>query len=79
MREGERPVGELAVATGLSQPNVSAHLACPRECGLVLSRTEGRFVYHRIAGRDVERMLMYADSILGALAERIAACVSYER
>lgn len=29
-------------------------------------------------GRDVERMLPYAASTLGALSERIAACVSYE-
>lgn len=79
LREGERPVGELVAETGLSQANVSAHLGCLRDCGLVTSRSEGRFVYYRIAGRDVQRMLDYGDATLGALAERIAACANYRR
>lgn len=65
--------------TGLSQANASAHLACLRDCGLVSSRSEGRFVYYRVAGPEVERMLAHADGTLTALAERIAACVNYRR
>lgn len=79
LRQAERSVGELVAATGLSQANVSAHLACLRDCGLVTSRSEGRFVYYRVAGREVERMLAHADGILAALAGRIAACASYRR
>jgi DNA-binding transcriptional regulator GbsR (MarR family) len=37
LRQGERTVTELVAATGLSQPNASAHLACLRECGLVFA------------------------------------------
>ena len=40
-----RPVGELAAATGLSQPNTSRHLRILREAGLVTCRAAGR---HRI-------------------------------
>ena len=79
LREGERSVGELVAASGLSQANVSAHLACLRDCGLVSSRSEGRYVFYRLAGREVERMLAHADGALAALAARIAACVSYRR
>ena len=79
MREGERSVGDLVATSGLSQANVSAHLACLRDCGLVSSRSEGRYVFYRIAGREVERMLAHADGALAALAARIAACVSYRR
>ncbi len=79
LRQSERSVGELVAATGLSQANASAHLACLRDCGLVSSRSEGRFVYYRVAGREVERMLAHADGTLAALAERIAACASYRR
>lgn len=79
LRDGPCSVGELVEATGLSQANVSAHLACLRDCGLVSSRSEGRFVYYRVAGREVERMLAHADGTLAALAERIAACANYRR
>jgi DNA-binding transcriptional ArsR family regulator len=39
---GPRPVGEIAQATGLSQPNASRHLRVLREAGLVQPRTDGR-------------------------------------
>ena len=79
LRRGERSVGELVAESGLSQANVSAHLSCLRDCGLVASRSESRFVFYRIAGRDVPRLLDDGDETLGALAERIAACVNYRR
>ncbi len=37
-----QPVGELAAATGMSQPNTSRHLRILREAGLVASRTAGQ-------------------------------------
>jgi DNA-binding transcriptional ArsR family regulator len=42
LAEGPRPVGELATATGLSQPNTSRHLRVLREAGLVETRAEGQ-------------------------------------
>jgi DNA-binding transcriptional ArsR family regulator len=39
---GPRPVGEIATATGLSQPNASRHLRILREAGLVEARVEGQ-------------------------------------
>ena len=37
-----RPVGELAAATGMSQPNTSRHLRILRDAGLVECRTAGQ-------------------------------------
>lgn len=42
LRDGERSVGELVAALGLSQPGVSKHLRVLREAGLVASHAEGR-------------------------------------
>ncbi len=39
---GPRPVGEIATATELSQPNASRHLRILREAGLVEPRAEGQ-------------------------------------
>jgi DNA-binding transcriptional ArsR family regulator len=39
---GPRPVGEIADATGLSQPNASRHLRILREAGLVEPRAEAQ-------------------------------------
>jgi DNA-binding transcriptional ArsR family regulator len=44
LRGGPRCVSEVIQATGLSQPNTSAHLTCLWECGLVNKERRGRFV-----------------------------------
>jgi DNA-binding transcriptional ArsR family regulator len=40
--DGPRPVGELVLRTGLSQPNTSRHLRILREAGLVSSSRDGQ-------------------------------------
>ncbi|MDO5742900.1 MAG: metalloregulator ArsR/SmtB family transcription factor [Micrococcaceae bacterium] len=42
LRTGEHKVRELTEHLGLAQSTVSAHLSCLRDCGLVLSRAQGR-------------------------------------
>ncbi|MBI2544891.1 MAG: winged helix-turn-helix transcriptional regulator [Candidatus Rokubacteria bacterium] len=41
LRDGPRCVSEVVAATGLSQPNASAHLACLEDCGLVIRDRRG--------------------------------------
>lgn len=77
LRAGERTVSELTEATGLSQPNASSHLACLRDCGLVLSRQEGRFVYYSLADERIDAALRAAEVILAGVAERMYACTRY--
>lgn len=77
LRAGECCVSDLVSATGLTQSNVSGHLTCLKDCGLVVSRQEGRYVYYRLAEPEVEAVLGNAETILGRLASRIAACINY--
>lgn len=49
LRTGERPVTELALELGLSQPGASKHLRVLREVGLVQDRKVGK---QRIYGLD---------------------------
>jgi ArsR family transcriptional regulator, cadmium/lead-responsive transcriptional repressor len=78
LRGGEQTVSDIVAATGLSQPNASGHLACLRECGLVVGRQEGRHVYYRLADERVEDALRAVEGILAGAAERIYACTRYE-
>lgn len=50
---GPCEVGRLADELGLSQPNVSQHLAVLRASGLVDADREGREVRYRLADPDV--------------------------
>ena len=47
---GEVTVGELVDRLGLSQPQVSKHLAVLRAVGLVLVRVDGRRRWYRVNG-----------------------------
>jgi len=55
LREGEKSVGELCVATGLRQANVSQHLALMRHRKMVIERREGNAVFYRIADKRINR------------------------
>ncbi|MEY2451413.1 MAG: hypothetical protein QOD92_987 [Acidimicrobiaceae bacterium] len=47
---GEATVGELVDRLGMTQPQVSKHLAVLRAVGLVLVRVDGRHRWYRVNG-----------------------------
>ena len=66
LADGPREVGRLATELGLSQPNVSQHLAVLRTAGLVEAEREGREVRYRLSDPNV----MIACGIMRAVLER---------
>lgn len=75
--DGERRVSDLVDAVGGSQSNVSGHLACLRECGLVLDRPgERRQVFYRLARPEVVELLDVAERLLAATGTAIDLCVN---
>ena len=76
LREGPRPVGELAAQLPVSRPAVSQHLAVLRDAGLVVDQRDGRRNLYRIDPNglaalrtDLESMW---DDVLGAFADAAA-------
>lgn len=79
LRDAESSVTEIVESTGLSQPNVSGHLACLRDCGLVVSRQAGRSVYYALADKRLEDLFQAAEGILARIVERLYTCTRYQR
>lgn len=77
LRAGPRSVTEVVRATGLTQPNVSNHLACLRDCGLVSREPRGRFVYYRLSDPRVGELLGLAEELLADVARGVYECVRY--
>jgi len=77
LRRAPACVSDLVGKTGLTQPNVSNHLACLRDCGLVTARPRGRFVLYALAGRDVSDLLDQVDRVLRRAGPQIDACPHY--
>ncbi|PZX12798.1 DNA-binding transcriptional ArsR family regulator [Palleronia aestuarii] len=55
--KGERSVGALQAAVGLSQSALSQHLAKLREAGMVETRRESQTIYYRISDPDLEVLM----------------------
>ena len=79
LRDGPLPVGGVVARTGLSQPNVSMHLACLAECGLVRWQRRGKFVDYEIADKRVVRLLDQAADLLLGVGSFIECCPRYRR
>jgi ArsR family transcriptional regulator, cadmium/lead-responsive transcriptional repressor len=74
--DGERCVSDIVVATGLTQSNVSTHLACLWGCGLVAGERRGREVFYRLI-TGVADLLATTDVILAHAGETVGACPRY--
>jgi ArsR family transcriptional regulator, cadmium/lead-responsive transcriptional repressor len=77
VRDGARTVSEIVTATGLSQSNVSNHLGCLRDCGLVATQQRGRFVHYELSDPRVGQLLELADSLLADVARGVYECTRY--
>lgn len=77
LREGPLVVHEIVGRTALTQPNVSNHLRCLSDCGLVTSIRDGRFVRYQISSLRIADFLRDVDALLDIVAEGIEACRNY--
>lgn len=75
---GEQSVGALVDSLGVSQPQVSNHLACLRWCGFVNTRREHRRVYYSVADPRVVELTTLARALLRDNEEHVAACETVE-
>lgn len=77
LRSGPTSVGDVVAATGLSQPNVSSHLACLADCGLVARSQQGRQVFYALSDPRVDGLLRQAEELVAEVARGIYECTRY--
>ena len=74
---GERRVVDLTEALGLAQGTVSGHLACLRDCGLIVGRPEGRQMFYSIAHPELMGLLASAEQVLALTGDAVELCSNY--
>ena len=73
--DGERRVTDLVQVVNSSQSNVSNHLACLRECGLVVSRPGARRqVFYSIAHVELHDLLRASERLLVEVGHAVQLC-----
>ena len=70
-------VTEIVTRTGMSQSNTSNHLGCLRDCGLVATEQQGRYVTYRLSDDRVGDLLVLAGSLLADVARGVYDCTRY--
>lgn len=78
LRDGPLAVGAIVEATGFGQSNVSNHLACLKDCGLVASERQGRSVIYRTSDPRVAQLLNLGEELLADVAHGVYACTRYD-
>ena len=56
---------------------MSAHVACLRDCGLVVGRPVGRQVFYSLARPELMDLLAAAQTLLAATGNAVALCPTY--
>nr|WP_123743111.1 metalloregulator ArsR/SmtB family transcription factor [Saccharothrix texasensis] len=74
---GEARVADLVAELGLAQSTVSAHVACLRDCALVVGRPQGRQVFYSLARPELLDLLAAAETLLAATGQAVALCPNY--
>ena len=77
LRHGALTVSEIVTATELGQSNVSNHLSCLKDCGLVVSTQQGRYVRYALSDRRVAKLLNLADELLADVDRGVYECTRY--
>lgn len=77
LRDQPLNVSAIVQRTGLSQPNVSNHLSCLRDCGLVTREQQGRFVLYQLSDPRIKTLLSLADALLTDVACGVHDCTRY--
>src|SRR5947207_2394823 len=78
LREGPRPVGELARDLPVSRPAVSQHLRVLKEAGLVSERRNGTRRLYRVEPDAVAELRAYFDEFWSRTLEAFKAAAESE-
>ncbi len=70
-------MSDLMADLGLAQSTVSAHVACLRDCGLVVGRPEGRKVFYSLVHPELIDLLAHAETVLAATGNAVSLCPVY--
>lgn len=77
LRNGEKTTSQIVKETSQNQSNISNHLACLLDCGLVRNRREGKNVFYNLNNERVARLLKESDSVLTEIISGLYNCVNY--
>jgi DNA-binding transcriptional ArsR family regulator len=75
--DSEKTVSDIVKLTKLSQSNVSNHLACLLECGLVTRSRDGQRAYYQLSTGEVKNLIAVMRTIVSQHSQELFECTRY--
>lgn len=80
LRDGERSVNELTAILGISQSNLSQHLAIMRQVGIVKTRKQGTCIFYSVTNPKINQACdMVREVLLDQLKEKHELSQNYPK
>jgi len=77
LREEEKTTSQIVKETKHNQSNVTNHLACLLDCGLVKNRRVGKNIFYNLNNMQVAKLLEESDAVLSEIVNGLYLCVNY--
>jgi DNA-binding transcriptional ArsR family regulator len=74
IKDKEKTVSQIVEEVQGNQSNISQHLACLKECGIIVGRQEGKYVHYGLSNENIKDMLTMFDSVLSLVHDGVAKC-----
>lgn len=76
--DGGKTVSEIVKITHQSQPNISNHLRCLLDCGLVENKRKGKNIYYSLRNPQTKELLKLSEEVISRVYSHVAACLRYK-
>ncbi|GAB3071252.1 ArsR/SmtB family transcription factor [Salinicoccus sesuvii] len=77
IKMNEKTVSEIVTDIGASQSSISQHLSCLRDCGIIIGRQQGKYIYYALRNQHMRDLLSMFDTVLEDVGENVALCENH--
>jgi DNA-binding transcriptional ArsR family regulator len=77
IKDTEKTVSQIVEEVQSSQSSISQHLGCLKECGLIIGRQEGKYMFYSLRNEKVKQLLNRFDDVLADVQSGVACCDSH--
>jgi len=74
LKDKEKTVTHIVEELKGNQSNISQHIACLRDCGLIKGRQEGKYIYYSLTNEKIKDLLNMFDIVLEDVKAGVASC-----
>jgi DNA-binding transcriptional ArsR family regulator len=74
IKDKEKTVSQIVEEVQASQSSISQHLGCLKECGLIVGRQEGKYMFYSLRNEKVKQLLNMFDDVLADVQSGVACC-----